>query len=136
MTNLITVSVRCPNCRQSLMNPGKRIDDLPSIAFQAKVADKIGQIYLSQIYGSYHKLFEGVEDIADAVIECSCPHCHTPFPVSRVCDCKAPVISINLQIGGTINVCTRNGCKHHSAEFENLDDAFMLFQNQDETRYS
>ncbi|MEZ4526931.1 MAG: hypothetical protein R2941_13525 [Desulfobacterales bacterium] len=135
MTSQIKVSVKCPSCGKSLMNSEIQIDDLPSIGIAAKVGGKSGRVYLSQIYGSYNKKFEGVEDIPESVVDCSCPRCRKPFPIQKVCECNAPVATLNLEIGGTVNFCTRNGCSHHSVEFENLNDAFLLFQHQDETHY-
>ncbi len=131
MSHEISVQVNCPNCNGSLMEPGVKVDELDSILFLAKVGNSRGHLYLSQIYGSYNKIFKQVEDITGSIVECSCPRCSTPFPVVGTCKCKAPIIALNLKQGGNINVCTRNGCKTHSLEFENIDEAFSLFQNQD-----
>lgn len=129
-TGRIKVEVKCPHCFKSLMNPETPVDDLPSIDIKAKVGESIGHVYLSALYGSFNKRFKGVEDKLDTIVECSCPHCLTPFPFFANCECKAPIIGVHLQIGGTVKFCTRNGCKHHSVEFENMDSAFQLFQNQ------
>ena len=134
-TNQIKVAVKCPSCGKSLMNSGIAIDDLPSIGIAAKVGGKFGQIYLSQIYGSYNKQFDGVEDIPESVVDCSCPKCRKPFPIQKVCECNAPVATVNLEIGGTVNFCTRNGCSHHSVEFNDINQAFLLLQNQDKTGF-
>ena len=45
--------------------------------------------------------------------------------------CQAPVIGLSLASGGIIKVCSRNGCRHHSLEFEDSRDALELFRNQD-----
>ncbi len=129
MIGRIRIEVKCPNCFKSLMNPDVPVDDLPSVDIKAKVGDKIGHIFLSTLYGSYQKLFEDVEDMTDSIVECSCPHCFTPFPFFLNCDCKAPIVGVNLIIGGVIKFCTRNGCQRHSLEFEDSDSAFMLFQS-------
>ena len=133
MVGQIKILVKCPICNESLMNSERRIDDLPSIDLKAKVGNNFGHIYLSQIYGSYNKVFENVDDLKDSLTEFSCSHCNSVFPAKETCDCKADIISLALQIGGTIKFCTRNGCKKHSLEFENAEDAFRLFQIQDET---
>ncbi|MBF0203096.1 MAG: hypothetical protein HQK67_02025 [Desulfamplus sp.] len=132
----IKIEVSCPSCRKSLMNSAVQIDDFPSIEISAKISGKAGQLYLSQIYGSYQKKFVGVEDIKDTVVDCSCPQCHKPFPIHKVCDCNAPVTTLNLDIGGRISFCTRNGCQYHSVEFENLDDAYLLFKKQNPSYYA
>jgi len=131
MSHKIRVQVNCPTCNGSLMEPGVKVDALDSILFLAKVGNSRGHLYLSQIYGSYSKIFRQADDITGSIVECSCPRCNTPFPVVGTCKCEAPIISLNLKDGGNINVCTRNGCKKHSLEFEDIDQAFSLFQNQD-----
>jgi len=135
MTNQIKVAVNCPSCGKSLMNSEIQIDNLPSIGIDAKVGGKTGKIYLSQIYGSYNKQFEGVEDIPETIVDFICPECREPLPIQKVCNCNAPVAALNLEIGGMVNFCTRNGCSHHSVEFNDLNDALLLCQSQDETQY-
>ncbi|MBF0303154.1 MAG: hypothetical protein HQK73_08945 [Desulfamplus sp.] len=137
MNSQIKVEVNCPSCQKSLMIQGVKIDDLPAIEISAKISGKSGKVYLSQIYGSYQKKFVNVEDIPDTVVDCFCPKCQQPFPIKKVCSsCNAPVATLNLDIGGKINFCTRNGCPHHSVEFENLDSAFILFQKQNPSYYA
>jgi len=47
-----------------------------------------------------------------------------------------PIVGIQLKVGGTIKVCSRKGCKNHSLEFTNVNDAVELFQSQDKTGLS
>lgn len=129
----IKIEVKCPACRTSLMNSAVLTDNLPSIWVEAKVGGEQGYIYLSQVYGSYNKNFESVSDVENSIIELSCPFCHKPFPVYQSCDCKAPMIGLNLQSGGVIKICSRNGCKNHSLEFVDANDAFLFFKTQDKT---
>lgn len=133
MTSQINIEVKCPHCGHSLMNDKVLLDDLPSIELEAKLGDKLGKIYLSQVYGSYQKKFEGVDDIIGSVASFACPHCHEPLPVVQICECKAPMIGLQLEVGGMMKICTRNGCKRHALEFEDVNDAFMLFMRKDET---
>ena len=133
MSHMLNIKVKCPNCKKSLMNPQFPVDDLPSIHVQVKIGNKIGRIYLSQVYGSYNKHFENVDDIPDSIAEFSCLECQKPFPAYEKCGCKATMIGFSLIGGGTIKICTRNGCKKHSLEFVNANDAFSLFKDQDQT---
>lgn len=133
MKEPITIAVKCPTCNKSLMNSDILIDDLPSICVTAKIGSDIGRVCLSQLYGSYNKSFISVNDTEGSIAEFSCPHCHKPFPVQKLCDCEAPLIGFTLQSGGVIKICTRNGCKNHSLEFADANDAFLFFQNQDRT---
>ena len=134
MSNKIRIQVKCPACGASLMNEDHKIDDLASIRLQAKIGPKIGFVYLSQVYGSYSKEFEDIDDNNGLIADFSCPNCDQAFPVETLCECKAPMIGIQLQVGGMIKFCSRNGCQRHSLEFEDIDDAFLLFRSQDESR--
>ncbi len=129
----INVPSKCPNCDQSIMDDTVLIDGLPAIELEAKLGEKVGKIYLSQEYGSFEKKFDTVDDTVGAVAVFSCPKCHQPFPVVQICDCKAPMVGLQLRVGGMIKICSRNGCKHHALEFEDVNDAFMLFMRQDDT---
>lgn len=132
MTLGIHIHVQCPQCGMSLMTPRPKIDQLDAIQFLVKIGNRIGHLYLSQVYGSYEKIFENVEDVPDAVVECSCPHCYRPFPVHQACgSCSAAVIGLDLKVGGSIKICSRNGCKHHSLEFQDSQDALNLFRSQE-----
>lgn len=129
----LKLTVKCPACGRSLMNPHVLVDGLPSIQLAVRAGDRVGYVYLSQIYGSYNKKFEQVENVPGSVTPFSCPHCQGVFHAKHPCDCGAPMIWLQLTMGGAINFCTRNGCTRHSLEFEDPDQAFILFQSQDET---
>ena len=128
MTHQLKLQLSCPNCRKSLMTPERRIDGLDAVRITAKVLDTTGDIFLSQVYGSYSKQFGDAKNVEGSVIEGLCPHCAAPFPIHQMCQCGAPLFSLSLQGGGLINICSRNGCERHSLEFENADDAFDLFR--------
>jgi len=115
------------------MTPDRQIDGLDAIRITAKVLDSTGDIFLSQVYGSYSKEFGDAKDVEGSVIEGLCPKCHRPFPIHQMCECGAPLFSLSLHGGGLINICSRNGCERHSLEFENADDAFELFRRQNGT---
>ena len=133
MSHQIQISVKCPNCHESMINEDVLIDELPAIDLEAKIGEKVGKIYLSQIYGSYTKKFEKVEDVVGSIAILSCPVCHQPLPVIQNCECRAPLVGMQLEVGGTIKICSRNGCKRHSLEFEDVNDAFMLLMKGDLT---
>lgn len=126
----VTVRVKCPDCGHSLMNPRLLVDALPSIDLEAKVREKLGHVFLSQIYGSYEKQLSGVDDVPGSIAAFSCPHCHEPFPMVGTCECRAPMVALRLEIGGVVKFCSRNGCKKHALEFEDVDQLFELFESQ------
>ena len=109
------------------------MDGLPSIRLRARVGRESGHVYLSQVYGSYDKKFRKVRDVDGAVAEFACPYCDTPFPEHRMCECGAPMVALALKEGGIIKICTRNGCENHALEFVDAQDAFLLFQSQEES---
>ena len=99
MAHGLHIHVQCPHCGKALMTPEPKIDQLDSIHFLVKIGNRIGHLYLSQVYGSYEKIFENVEDLPDAVVECSCPLCYRPFPVHQACgSCGAAVIGLDLKV--------------------------------------
>ena len=133
MSHQIKIPVKCPLCHKSLLNKDTLIDDLPAIEIEAKVSEKVGRIFLSQIYGSFSKIFENVDDVIGSIAILSCSKCHQPFPVIQNCECRAPLVGMQLEVGGIIKICSRNGCKKHSLEFEDVNDAFMLLMKSDQT---
>ena len=136
MASKIKIEAKCPDCRQSLMSSREKIDDLDSICLDVTAGKKNGHIYLSQIYGSYNKILEGIEETEGQILELSCPSCEKLLPEVKACEtCGAPMVEMDLKVGGSIKVCSRNGCEKHALEFENADDAFYLFMCDDESGY-
>lgn len=133
MTNNIILHLKCKNCNYSLMDDNHKIDGVSAIKLKAVLGKQTGYIYLSSIYGSYNKEFENLPDEANSIYEFFCPYCNKALDVVGFCECRAPIVSVNLNSGGSIKFCSRNGCKHHSLEFEDLNDAFQLLVNNDPT---
>lgn len=127
MYEFISVNVKCPVCDKSLMDDTHNVDNKPSIQFDIKVAGQKGQINLSSIYGSYNYR-TNIEIPQREVAEFYCPHCSANLLTSEKCtDCSAPMVKIYLHMGGKLTFCSRNGCKKHSAEFEDLTSALRKF---------
>lgn len=127
MYEFISVKVKCPVCNKSLMDDKLLVDNIDSIKFGIAVEGKKGTINLSSIYGSYN--FRTDLDIPkNAIAEFSCPHCKAKLATQEKCtDCDAPMIKLYLHMGGKVTFCSRNGCKKHSAEFEDLTSALRKF---------
>lgn len=133
MTHQIKIQVKCGHCNHDFMDTSKLLDDVPSIKIKARHGNQTGFIYLSSIYGSYVKEFENIEDEDQAIYEFFCPYCNRELDVVGLCECKAPMLALKMKQGGRIKICSRNGCKHHSMEFEDLNDAFQVLVNNDPT---
>jgi hypothetical protein len=132
MNSFISLKVKCPKCGKSLIDPGKKIDDIPGIKLLIKTEKKSGNIWLSALYGSYN-LECDIPIEKDEIAVFSCPFCHEEVTSIETCEtCNAPMATILLDMGGKINFCTRKGCKKHSAEFEDLSLALKkLYEDYD-----
>lgn len=127
MYEFISVKVKCPICNKSLMDEEHLVDNKPSIKFDIDIQGTKGTINLSSIYGSYNYRTD-IDIPKDTVAEFSCPHCRAKLETKELCgDCDAPMVNVCLDMGGKVTFCSRNGCKKHSAEFEDLTSALRKF---------
>ncbi len=123
MYNFLSLSLKCPHCSASLMDPDTLVDNETSIALHIDIAKKKGDINLSSIYGSYNYVSD-VDCPIDEIAVFSCPSCGKDINTKAECKvCKAPMASLILDMGGRISYCTRSGCKNHNVEFEDLNNA-------------
>ena len=130
MYNFITISVKCPLCGKSLMDQSKKVDNEPGINLIIKDKEHKGLIWLSSIYGSYNQTCE-IEVEADTIVEFYCPHCRSLLQSEIKCKvCDAPMVDFNLDMGGRVSICSRNGCKNHPIEFEDLSLALRRLYQQ------
>ena len=124
---MIQVHVQCPFCNHVLIDAGHRIDSRPAIKVDIASGKKKGKLYLSALYGSYH---------IDLNIPCPegklasfyCPHCREELKSTRLCEvCSAPMAFFALKEGGTLQICTRRGCKKHLIEFQDPELELRTF---------
>ncbi len=130
MYDFLALKVKCPVCSKSLMDKQKLVDNEPSIKLNIEIGGKKGTINLSSIYGSYN--YVTPLDLPDGeVASFSCPHCSALLKDQISClSCDAPMTHFNLDMGGKVSICSRNGCKNHKAEFEDLTVALnKLYQD-------
>ncbi|MBI4669020.1 MAG: hypothetical protein HY747_07515 [Elusimicrobia bacterium] len=127
---MIQVDLKCPHCGHSLMDEQNRIDDHPSVRVTAKFGNKKGDLRLSSLYGSY-KIDISVPCPKGKVAQLFCPHCRLELKTTRICEiCRAPMAAFGFKEGGTIQVCSRRGCKKHLIEFEDPEAELRLFYNK------
>ena len=105
--------VACPNCNHGLLDPVNLLDGYPSIWVTASFGDLHGWVRLSSLYGRY--TVESKHEIPyDTVVHFFCPHCHGELiGASRCVECDAPMVPMILAGGGTLQICTRRGCRSH-----------------------
>jgi NADH:ubiquinone oxidoreductase subunit E len=107
------LTVNCPRCNHSLMEPAHPIDGSPSIRVTASSERGHGWLRLSALYGSYTVESEhGIR--TDTVVDFFCPHCHAALKGAATCPlCRAPMVSMIVRPGGIVQICSRRGCKGH-----------------------
>ncbi|MEI8202066.1 MAG: hypothetical protein WCH34_03585 [Bacteroidota bacterium] len=128
--NFISLQVKCPVCNKSLMDDDYKIDNESSIKLFVESAGKTGTLRMSSIYGSYNYLAD-VDLPANELTKFFCPHCRELLLSNDNCNtCEAPMVSLNLDIGGKISFCSRKGCTDHNIGFEDLSVALKkLYQD-------
>lgn len=132
MTKIISLSVRCPICDKSLMDSNHLLNNHPGIRLRVETTSKHkGTIWLSSIYGDYNYSCEFL--IPDSeVVTLTCPHCGENLKRKNLtCElCGAPIVSFNVDVGGKVNICSRNGCKNHFVVFDDLDTVIRKFYDE------
>ena len=131
---MVQVKVTCPHCKQSLMDAEHPIDGHPSIRVDLEFDGRRQWLRLSSLYGSYN--IESEAEIPEGTV-CGffCSKCGADLTVTRDCeDCQAPMVGMSFVQGGTVEICSRRGCKKHLVEFEDIEmglrafyDAYPLF---------
>ncbi len=130
MLSLIPLNVKCTHCGNSLMDAEHRLDNEPSIALRMRLDEKEGWVHISSVYGSF--LVTSEYPIPhNAVVEFLCPACHTLMESTVTCEvCLAPMISLLLEEGSRLFICSRRGCRKHFLEFEDAEVALSRFYGQ------
>jgi NADH-quinone oxidoreductase subunit E len=104
------IEVSCPRCNHSLMDQTFAIEGHPSIRVTAAFGDKHGWLRLSSLWGRYNVFAEHAIPV-DSVVDFFCPHCHVALVSSWTCtNCEAPMVSMIVQGGGAVRICSRLGC--------------------------
>jgi len=112
------LTVSCPRCNHSLMDPDHLIDGSPSVRITVSFERKHGWIRLSSLYGSF--AVESEYPIrTDEVLDFFCPHCHAALNGAAQCPlCRAPMVSMIVRAGGIVQICSRRGCKGHMLDLD------------------
>ncbi len=104
------LSVRCPHCRQSLMDAAHPIDNVPSIRLTMSWDGDSQPLYLSSLHGSLRSVCER-ETPAHSITVLACPMCGQDLVGdSRCSECGADMARMTIDKGATLMVCTRRGC--------------------------
>ena len=126
LPNLISLGVKCPVCGHSLMDEERPVDNCPSIKLNITIGEDSGVINLSSVWQSYNFICS-IDTPKQEIIQLSCPHCNSKIKCKAECDvCDAPMIHLDLELGGDVCICSRIGCKGHFVKF--VDFSFALKQ--------
>ena len=129
MYNLLSTTVKCPVCQESLMDHENMVDNAPSIYLGIEIKKKRGSIRISSVYESYNYSCT-VETPKNEVALIFCPHCNSELNSKTNCEtCSAPMVPLAMHTGGTISFCSRSGCKNHFVKLVDFSSALNnLFQ--------
>jgi len=126
---MIQVNVKCPYCKRSLMDDEHMIDGKPSIKVNIQSGNRLGDLYLSSLYGSYEIISE-MDLTKGEIYIFSCTHCNSVLTTKNLCEkCSAPMVAFEFIRGSKILICSRRSCKKHLIEFEDLEKEISAFYN-------
>lgn len=113
---VFAVRVSCPRCNRSLMDADHFLDGYPMVRVTASFRRKHGWVRLSSLYGDY-RIESEYEIPQGAIVHFFCPSCHAELRSTRLCaNCDAPMIILAVRSGGTVQFCSRRGCKAHQLD--------------------
>ena len=132
MAKEVALTVKCPHCSADFMDEHHMINNHPGIKLNIETTDgKKGTIWLSSIYGDYNYTCN-FQIPPNEVVEFLCPSCNKNLRRRNItCEsCGAPIVSLLVDVGGRVNICSRNGCKNHYIIFEDLDTIIRKFYSE------
>ena len=130
MKHFVSLEVKCPHCGKSMMDADYKIHDKPSIKLNIECEGNRGVINLCSLYGCYDKNCN-VEFQASEICKFYCPHCNQSLARDITCKvCDAPMVGMDIKVGGKGNICSRCGCENHYVVFEDLTEAITKFYHE------
>lgn len=110
---IFPIEVSCPCCNHSLMDDTFGVDEHPSIRVTVHFDGKQSWVRLSSLYGSFTVSSE-LDIPVGTVTDFYCPHCHGRIAGASDCPmCDAPMVPMLVTGGGTVQICSRRGCRSH-----------------------
>jgi hypothetical protein len=106
---LLLLEVSCPSCR-TLLTRGEQV----VLLGHAVPSHQDGEIRLSAIFGRSDVQTDLT--LADGdVVTFACPACEHALTIETPCSlCGAPLASVNLASGESMEFCGRRGCRGHA----------------------
>jgi hypothetical protein len=128
---LLVLELCCPQCGAALTE-GTRVH----LDGQVRRTHEQREVSLSAVFGDDSVEADLTLEDGDAV-DFSCPKCEASLMLPLACKiCGAAMASLNIAKGGTLEFCTRRGCKAHVlGGAGNIDDMMSLMNRMLETPY-
>ncbi len=109
------------------MDYNKELNGKPSILVNIKSKESTGKLWLCSTYGCYDKE-SSISLVQGNNVEMSCPHCKEVLNTKIDCkECDGKIVKFNIEIGGTVSICSKIGCESHYIMIENLEDTLRKF---------
>lgn len=130
MKKKISLHVKCPHCRKSLMDDEKLLHNVPSIRLNIVTPEERGVLHICSIYECFdHETTLNIKK--DTVVDAYCPQCNKELLINEECKiCGAPMISFVLKTGGRVNICSRSGCSNHYIAFQDISTELTRFYEE------
>lgn len=126
----LLLETSCPSCRKDL-----NTDEW--IVLKLRLSDgRDGLVSLSAYFSDYSvRLPFPIDEGKLATF--FCPHCGADLTSERTCIlCAAPLFSLGIKSGGSIDACTRKGCQGHAlGGFGDPDEMMALINRLVDTPY-
>jgi methionyl-tRNA synthetase len=115
------------------MDLEKQIDGYPSVKTKIQHGGKTGTLYLSSIFGSY-SIISDIYVPKEEMVLFFCPECNASLLLKDFCEeCNAPLAFLELKNGGTVQICSRRGCKYHFMDYTNFAQKLSAFYDTHKT---
>ena len=128
---MLVLELLCPQCGAALTEGARvRLDGHVRRTHQQR------EISLSAVFGDDKVEADPTLEEGD-VVDLGCPKCEASLMLPLSCKiCGAPMVSLNIAKGGSLEFCSRHGCKAHAlGGTGNIDDMMSLMNRMFETPY-
>ncbi len=122
---MLLLDVSCPNCGV-VLTEGQKVH----LDAYIKDTNQEATVYLSAVFGDYSidcdvKIPEG------SIVQFRCPSCEQSVMLEMPCKlCGAPMASLNILKGGSLEFCSRRGCQGHAlGGFGDVDQMMALINS-------
>ena len=128
---MLVLELCCPQCAATLTEGSRvRLDG------HVRRTHEQREVSLSAVFGDDRAEADPTLEAGD-IVDLGCPRCEASLMLPLACRiCGAAMASLNIAKGGTLEFCTRRGCKAHAfGGAGNIDDMMSLMNRMLETPY-